>query len=184
MRRARVQGRGAALQPGDRKHGHANPEGAHAGDLPNLDVGPDGTAKASFVAKGVTLGSGAGSLFGKEGTSVVVHADPDDGKPTPPATRARGLPAASWSAGSERRLRGGPRRRQDCGGMLAAYVSGHGFGHATRLCEVLRAVRERAPSLPLALVGTVPRRSSGGPSPSWRSAPSGATSGSPRSTPS
>ena len=28
--------------------------------------------------------------------------------------------------------------------MLAVYVSGHGFGHATRTAEVLRAVRERA----------------------------------------
>jgi hypothetical protein len=40
--------------------------------------------------------------------------------------------------------------------MLAAYVSGHGFGHLMRLCEVLRAVRARAPSLPITLVGAVP----------------------------
>jgi L-arabinokinase len=42
--------------------------------------------------------------------------------------------------------------------MLVAYVSGHGFGHATRLCEVLAAVRARAPALPIAFVGTVPER--------------------------
>jgi hypothetical protein len=42
--------------------------------------------------------------------------------------------------------------------MLAAYVSGHGFGHMTRLCEVLREVRARAPDLPIAFVGTVPER--------------------------
>ena len=51
--------------------------------------------------------------------------------------------------------------------MLAAYVSGHGFGHATRLCEVLRAVRVRAPDLPITVVGAVPawlvRRSVTGP---------------------
>ncbi|BDG05268.1 glycosyltransferase [Anaeromyxobacter oryzae] len=40
--------------------------------------------------------------------------------------------------------------------MLAAYVSGHGYGHLTRLCEVLRAVRTRAPRLPITIVGTVP----------------------------
>ena len=40
--------------------------------------------------------------------------------------------------------------------MLAAYVTGHGFGHLTRLCEVLRAVRARAPHLPIAVVGAVP----------------------------
>ena len=31
--------------------------------------------------------------------------------------------------------------------MLAVYVSGHGFGHATRTAEALRAMRERAPEL-------------------------------------
>jgi L-arabinokinase len=40
--------------------------------------------------------------------------------------------------------------------VLVAYVSGHGFGHATRLLEVLRAVRAREPRLPFAVVGTVP----------------------------
>jgi hypothetical protein len=40
--------------------------------------------------------------------------------------------------------------------MLAAYVSGHGFGHLVRLCEVLREVRARAPELPILLTGTVP----------------------------
>ena len=40
--------------------------------------------------------------------------------------------------------------------MLVAYASGHGFGHVTRLCEVLRAVRDRAPELPVTVVGAVP----------------------------
>lgn len=51
--------------------------------------------------------------------------------------------------------------------MLVAYVSGHGYGHLTRLCEVLRAVRSRAPSLPVTVVGQVPeplvRRALAGP---------------------
>ncbi|MGB8932594.1 MAG: hypothetical protein WCC48_15225 [Anaeromyxobacteraceae bacterium] len=42
--------------------------------------------------------------------------------------------------------------------MLVAYATGHGFGHMTRLCEILRAVRERAPALPITFVGTVPER--------------------------
>jgi hypothetical protein len=50
-----------------------------------------------------------------------------------------------------------PPRCQNPRPMLAAYVSGHGFGHLMRLCEVLRAVRARAPSLPITLVGAVPR---------------------------
>jgi len=40
--------------------------------------------------------------------------------------------------------------------LLVAYVSGHGFGHGTRTAEVLRALRERDPSLPLAVVTSAP----------------------------
>jgi UDP:flavonoid glycosyltransferase YjiC (YdhE family) len=42
--------------------------------------------------------------------------------------------------------------------MLVAYATGHGYGHMTRLCEVLRAVRERAPALPITFVGALPER--------------------------
>lgn len=42
--------------------------------------------------------------------------------------------------------------------MLVAYATAHGYGHMTRLCEVLRAVRARAPSLPITFVGTLPER--------------------------
>jgi L-arabinokinase len=51
--------------------------------------------------------------------------------------------------------------------MLVAYATGHGYGHMTRLCEVLRAVRVRAPSLPITFVGALPealvRRAVAGP---------------------
>jgi L-arabinokinase len=40
--------------------------------------------------------------------------------------------------------------------MLAVYVSGHGFGHSTRTAEVLRAVRERDPALPIAVCTSAP----------------------------
>jgi hypothetical protein len=42
--------------------------------------------------------------------------------------------------------------------MLVAYATAHGWGHMTRLCEVLRALRARAPALPITFVGTVPER--------------------------
>jgi len=40
--------------------------------------------------------------------------------------------------------------------LLAVYVSGHGYGHATRTAEVLRAVRERSPALPMAVATKAP----------------------------
>jgi hypothetical protein len=40
--------------------------------------------------------------------------------------------------------------------LLAVYVSGHGFGHATRTAEVLRAVRGRAPDLRILVATSAP----------------------------
>jgi len=40
--------------------------------------------------------------------------------------------------------------------MLAVYVSGHGYGHATRTAEVLRAVRRRAPDLAVSVATSAP----------------------------
>ena len=74
---------GGHFNPGNKKHGKQNPEGAHAGDLPNLKVGADGTGSIEVTAGGVTLKGGAGSLFQPGGTALVVHADPDDEKTDP-----------------------------------------------------------------------------------------------------
>ena len=40
--------------------------------------------------------------------------------------------------------------------MLAVYVSGHGYGHATRTAEVLRVLREKVPALPIVVATTAP----------------------------
>jgi Cu-Zn family superoxide dismutase len=74
---------GGHFNPSGKKHGLHNPEGAHAGDMPNLMVGKDGKAEATVTAKGATLGEGEGSLFGPDGTALVIHADPDDEKTDP-----------------------------------------------------------------------------------------------------
>jgi L-arabinokinase len=42
--------------------------------------------------------------------------------------------------------------------VLVAYVSGHGYGHLVRLCEVLRVWRARQPEVGLTVVGAVPER--------------------------
>jgi superoxide dismutase, Cu-Zn family len=62
---------GAHWNPANRKHGLASPEGAHMGDLTNLEVGADGKASA-------TLHVGDGPLADADGTSLVIHAKPDD----------------------------------------------------------------------------------------------------------
>ncbi len=40
--------------------------------------------------------------------------------------------------------------------MLALCLSGHGFGHMTRACEVVAELRRRDPAVPVLAVGTVP----------------------------
>jgi len=40
--------------------------------------------------------------------------------------------------------------------MIVAYVSGHGFGHATRTAEVLRRARELKPDVPVTIVSSAP----------------------------
>lgn len=74
---------GAHFNPMGKKHGTQNPEGAHAGDLPNLNVAANGEGGVDIVSKAVTLGPGPTSLFGDNGTSVVIHAGPDDMKTDP-----------------------------------------------------------------------------------------------------
>jgi Cu-Zn family superoxide dismutase len=75
---------GAHFNPGGKKHGRLNPDGAHAGDLPNLVVTSLGSAGLDATAKAVTLKSGVpASLFGEGGTSLVIHAAPDDEKTDP-----------------------------------------------------------------------------------------------------
>jgi len=75
---------GAHFNPTGKKHGRLNPEGSHAGDLPNLVVAADGTASLDAITRAATLRSGVpGSLFGEGGTSLVIHAQADDEKTDP-----------------------------------------------------------------------------------------------------
>lgn len=74
---------GGHFNPTTKKHGKDNPEGSHAGDLLNIEVGADGTGKASLLAPNATLGEGANSLFHEGGTALVIHEKADDYKTDP-----------------------------------------------------------------------------------------------------
>jgi superoxide dismutase, Cu-Zn family len=74
---------GGHFNPAMKKHGKDNPEGAHAGDLPNFTVDKNGKGKATITADMVTLGEGTNSLFHQGGTALVIHAGPDDYKTDP-----------------------------------------------------------------------------------------------------
>lgn len=61
------QSAGNHFNPDNKEHGLLHPEGAHAGDLPNILVKEDGTVKAELMAPQVTLRDGKNSLFSKKG---------------------------------------------------------------------------------------------------------------------
>ncbi|MEB3104023.1 superoxide dismutase family protein [Ferviditalea candida] len=70
---------GEHFNPYGKQHGFKNPKGYHAGDLPNIEVGKDGTVKAEILAAKVTLKKGeANSLLKRGGTALVIHENPDD----------------------------------------------------------------------------------------------------------
>ena len=69
---------GGHFNPGAKKHGALNPAGPHAGDLPNVTIGPDGTGRLESMAELVSLGAGGTSIFDADGSALVVHAGLDD----------------------------------------------------------------------------------------------------------
>src|SRR5215472_12329265 len=74
---------GGHFNPAGKQHGKDNPNGPHAGDMMNFEVGSDGTAKFSTVNTSVTFAEGANSLFHEGGTAVVIHEKADDYKTDP-----------------------------------------------------------------------------------------------------
>ncbi|TWT06723.1 superoxide dismutase family protein [Planococcus sp. CPCC 101016] len=70
---------GGHFNPTGAMHGMDNPDGPHAGDLPNIEVSDDGTATQEFTAENVTMAIGEeNSLLKEGGTALVIHAGEDD----------------------------------------------------------------------------------------------------------
>src|ERR1700724_3133924 len=74
---------GPHFNPDGKKHGFDNPDGHHAGDMPNFTLDAHGKAKVRLADKDVNLGSDAHSLFGNGGTAIIIHAKADDMKTDP-----------------------------------------------------------------------------------------------------
>ena len=74
---------GPHFNPASKRHGLQNPEGPHAGDLPNFVVAANGTATTIVTDPRVTLGEGPNSVWTNGGTALVIHAQADDFKTDP-----------------------------------------------------------------------------------------------------
>lgn len=66
-----------------KKHGLLHPKGAENGDLPNVIADENGTIKAEFAVPQVTLENGKTSLHRKDGSSIIITKNPDDGMTQP-----------------------------------------------------------------------------------------------------
>jgi Cu-Zn family superoxide dismutase len=75
---------GGHFNPRGKKHGIAAADGHHAGDMPNLHVPASGELVTEVVNAAITLAKGKpNSLFGKDGTALIIHAGKDDYKTDP-----------------------------------------------------------------------------------------------------
>jgi Cu-Zn family superoxide dismutase len=69
---------GEHFNPTAMKHGLENPDGPHAGDLPNMTFDEAGNGTLSATTATFTLGEGENSLMDADGSALIIHANPDD----------------------------------------------------------------------------------------------------------
>ena len=69
---------GGHFNPTQRQHGRDNPQGPHAGDMPNLEVSDRKQGAIEIVLRDVSLGNGPNRLLDADGASLVVHERGDD----------------------------------------------------------------------------------------------------------
>jgi Cu-Zn family superoxide dismutase len=74
---------GAHFNPFSRKHGLQNPDGPHAGDMPNVVMPAEGSVLVEMLSPRVTLDDATTTLFDADGTALVIHAAPDDQRTDP-----------------------------------------------------------------------------------------------------
>lgn len=70
---------GGHFNPNEKDHGFDHENGPHAGDLPNLNIDSSGTVKSEYLNDRVTLEKEKEhSLLGENGSTLIIHSDPDD----------------------------------------------------------------------------------------------------------
>lgn len=66
---------GGHWNPTGQSHGLEDPEGQHAGDMPNLEVAEDGSASLQYTLEGGATWDG---LMDADGSALIVHSGEDD----------------------------------------------------------------------------------------------------------
>lgn len=75
---------GGHFNPTGAQHGHENPEGPHAGDMPNQTAGAEGEMVVDVTNPMVSLLEGRpGYLFDADGSALMIHSGADDYRTDP-----------------------------------------------------------------------------------------------------
>ena len=83
---------GGHFNPSGKKHGMMAAEGYHAGDMPNLHIPTSGEIVVEVLNAAITLEKGKpNSLFGPDGTALIIHAGKDDYKTDPTGEAGGGI---------------------------------------------------------------------------------------------
>ncbi len=90
-------GAGPHWNPTSKKHGHANPDGPHRGDLGNLAVGRGGSVKTKRWVRKANLFYGDNPVVDKDGTALIVHAKRDDERTDPSGNSGDRIACASFA---------------------------------------------------------------------------------------
>ena len=75
---------GGHYNPLNKNHGKEDKDGQHAGDFDNIEVDADGEVDVEFTTDQISLDKDAtNTVFSEDGTSLIIHEDPDDYKSQP-----------------------------------------------------------------------------------------------------
>ena len=74
---------GGHFDVGGHQHGKMDPKGPHTGDMENLTVNKAGFGRTTVTVTSISLSPGPTSVFDADGSSIVIHAGPDDYKTQP-----------------------------------------------------------------------------------------------------
>jgi superoxide dismutase, Cu-Zn family len=91
---------GPHFNPEGKQHGRDNPMGAHAGDLPNIEVADGKPGNLNLMLPGLRLADGAAPLLDADGAAVVLHAQADDYRSDPAGNAGTRIACGELKRGS------------------------------------------------------------------------------------
>ncbi len=90
---------GPHWNPAMKQHGRDNPMGAHEGDLPNVDAGPDRKITLEYKLPEFML-SGATGLLDADGGALVIHEKADDYRTDPSGNSGKRIICGVFKSGN------------------------------------------------------------------------------------